>query len=849
MKAVRLLVEGLASPLGLGERKPRLSWNLVDGISQTAFEITVKVNGKNAYEAKVESPNMHFDLPFELASRDVVEWSIIPYDEAGRKGEASSSSFEMGLLEGKDWEASWISGDYLPSKKKRYPVDCFRKAFSSGKAKKARLYISACGLYEAKINGRRVGKFVLAPGHTDYDKRIQEQAYDVTSLLSEGENKIEVELADGYYRGSVGAWGLTYQYGKATKLIAQLEIEEGDGRRHIVKSDPSWDWSNDGPIRFADNKDGEIVDLRLVPSYRGKARAAREKLFPTPSDNVEVREKETFKGKLIVSPSGKKIVDFGQNIAGYVSFEGNTKDGDRLILRFGEMLGSDGEFTQSNIQCVSKKKATPRQEIDIVFGEGKSHYKTKFAIFGFRYMLVEGNADWKVDGFTAIAIHSDLEETASFASSNPLLDRFVEMTRWSARNNQCDVPTDCPTRERHGWSGDAQIFAVTASYFFNYLPFARKYVRDLVDEQKKNGCFRQISPKGGTDFYMAPMDGSAGWSDAGVLIPYRLYRMYGDERILIKNYDAMRRYALFKCSTLGKRYLTSLPTGIEGKYRKWISNYGQSYGEWAEPNDVHPFEIKDFIAPHPEETTAYLVYVLETMEEIALKLGKATDARYFRAIANKARIGYQKLVESPKHSLDTDRQAKLVRPLKFRLLKPEQAEFARKRLIEAMENYSWRIGTGFRSTPFILDVLASIDVEAAYRLLENEEIPGWLAMSKEGSTTIWESWEGTKAGKGVASLDHYSKGAMCEFLFRRVAGIEVAGERRFRLAPLPGGHLNEARASYLSAYGEVRSSWKKEGGKTIYQVEIPANCTAELLLPGREAEEIGPGIHNYEIEL
>ena len=200
MKAVRLLVEGLASPLGLGERKPRLSWNLVDGISQTAFEINVKVNGKNAYEAKVESPNMHFDLPFELASRDVVEWSIIPYDEAGRKGEASSSSFEMGLLEGKDWEASWISGDYLPSKKKRYPVDCFRKAFSSGKAKKARLYISACGLYEAKINGRRVGKFVLAPGHTDYDKRIQEQAYDVTSLLSEGENKIEVELADGYYR-------------------------------------------------------------------------------------------------------------------------------------------------------------------------------------------------------------------------------------------------------------------------------------------------------------------------------------------------------------------------------------------------------------------------------------------------------------------------------------------------------------------------------------------------------------------------------------------------------------------------------------------------------------------------
>ena len=201
MKAVRLLVEGLASPLGLGERKPRLSWNLVDGISQTAFEINVKVNGKNAYEAKVESPDMHFDLPFELASRDVVEWSIIPYDEAGRKGEASSSSFEMGLLEGKDWEASWISGDYLPSKKKRYPVDCFKKEFDLPSIKKARLYITACGLYEARINGKKVGTYVLQPGHTDYRKRIQLQTYDVTPLLKEGANVIEVELADGYYRG------------------------------------------------------------------------------------------------------------------------------------------------------------------------------------------------------------------------------------------------------------------------------------------------------------------------------------------------------------------------------------------------------------------------------------------------------------------------------------------------------------------------------------------------------------------------------------------------------------------------------------------------------------------------
>ena len=419
----------------------------------------------------------------------------------------------------------------------------------------------------------------------------------------------------------------------------------------------------------------------------------------------------------------------------------------------------------------------------------------------------------------------------------------MENTRWSAKNNHADVPTDCPTRERHGWTGDAQIFVNTASYLFDYAAFARKYVNDMCDGQRKNGNFRQITPRGGIDFYMNTMDGSAGWSDAGVLIPYRIYQKYGDIRILRDNYGAMKRYAMRKIKTLGKWYLTALPTGVGLKYKKYISNYGQSYGEWAEPVDVNAFSISDFICPHPEETTAYIVYMLEHMTKIADILGKGEDAKLYTKYADRARTGYRRLIETKKYSYDTDRQAKLVRPLYMHLLDEKQTEFAKERLLKALDNYGWRLGTGFLSTPFILYVLQEMDVEYAYRLLENEEMPGWLFMPKMNANTIWESWEGTEAQGGVASLNHYSKGAVCEWLFDTCCGIKVAGENKFIISPVPGGTLTYAKASYQSVYGLVESGWERKDGKMVYTVTVPSNCTAEIKLPSGKSQTIVSGIH------
>ncbi len=628
--------------------------------------------------------------------------------------------------------------------------------------------------------------------------------------------------------------------------MAQLEITGQDGNICRIISDETWDWSNDGAIRFADNKDGEVVEAYRTPSYNRKAKLTKQKVIPSASNNVPLTEHETFKPTVIKTPKGATVLDFGQNIAGYIAFSLKARKGQIIKLRFGEMFDKEGEFTQKNIQCANKKrtKVTPLQQVVYTAEEGVNEYKTKFAIFGFQYVLIETDIAWQPEDFTAIAVYSDMQDTIKFNCSHELINKLVECTRWSTRNNHADVPTDCPTRERHGWSGDAQIFCNTASYFVDYAAMARKYVADMCDGQRKNGNFRQITPMGGIDFYMNVMDGSPGWSDAGVLIPYRIYEKYGDKRILENNYDAMRRFAMYKIKTLGKHYFTSAPTGLKRKYRKMISNYGQSYGEWAEPVDVKAFAISDFVSPHPEETTAYIVYMLEHMKKIADLLGKVEDAQYFKKYADRTRIGYQKLVETKKHGMDTDRQAKLVRPLYLKLLNDKQTEYAKKRLIKALDNYGWRLGTGFLSTPFILYVLADINIEYAYRLLENEEMPGWLFMPKMGANTIWESWEGTEAQGGVASLDHYSKGAVCEWLFDSMCGIKVAEERKFIIAPKVGGSITHAECEYDSIYGKIVSKWKRNGNKIEYTIIVPSNTTAQIVLPSG-TQTVGAG--TYEI--
>ena len=846
MKAIRLKTEHLFDPLGIDVQHPRLSWNCEGGTKQTAYEIVCD----QWSSGRVESDAMHAEYPLVLASRERVNWKIRLYDETGAPGEWSEAFFETGLLKPSDWQAKWITGDYVPNKKERYPVDCFRKLVKIEKpVRHARLYATACGLYEAKLDGKKIGNFCFAPGYTDYRKRIQYQTCDVTSLLHEGENELTVQLADGWYRGSCGAWGRRNQYGTETKILMQMEIAYEDGTTGTVVSDGSWQWSNDGPIRFADNKDGEIVEAFRTPMYTGHAKETSHNVVPTASNNVPVTEHETFRPTITIAPNGNRLLNFGQNIAGYVAFRVNARIGQRMVWRFGEMLDESGNLTQKNIQLSAKKITTPLQRIDITLGEGLNEYKTTFSVFGFQYAEVEGDVELDPENVESIAVYSDLERTGDFTSSNPLLNRLFDATLWSAKGNHLDIPTDCPTRERHGWTGDAQLFFTTASYLWDFAPFAKKYLHDVFDWQRKNGRLPHITPDGGADFYMWTMNGSVGWSDVGVLIPWRYSRINRDDSILKLFYDGMARYARFMEKRCGKNVpLFSKHYDLPKETKKYFVNRGQSYGEWAEPVDVDGgFHWQDFVAPHPEVSTAYTCCVLGLMAKIAKKLGHEKDAEEFRTYSDGCREAYRALVRTEAFKLDTDRQAQLVRPLYFDLLDEEQTAYAKKRLIEALEHYDWRLGTGFLSTPLILYVLASYDIEAAYRLLENEQIPGWLSMPKNGATTIWENWDGpfNTQGAGLGSLNHYSKGAVVEWLFTTMCGIRVDGENHFTVAPQPGGHFTHAEATYTSVFGKIGSAWERTDGKNVYTIEIPVNCEAEIRLPSGKTETVGAGVHRY----
>ena len=849
MKVINLKTEYLTNPLGIDITHPNLTWN-VDGNDikfQKAFEVIYKVNNGEEIKILKETSSTRYEFEQELKSRDFVTYKVRVQNELGKWSDFSEEQhFSIGLLNKSDWTAKWIYGDYSVSKKQRYPVDYFRKTFEVKDLSKATLYITALGIYEAYINCQKVGNALLTPGSTDPRKRVQYDTYDVSSLLKEGQNEIIILLSDGWYRGSIGAKGFTYVFGKNTMVMAQLELAD-----KTIFTGEDWAWSNDGPITFADLKDGEIVDFNKTSSFKGKVRVGSYDKEVTASNSSHVvvvsRNKPV---KEFASKDNQVVYEFENNVAGNIYLKLKGQKGSRIHLVLGEMLDENKNVTLKNVQCIRKGKRTPLQEVVITLNDGVNEYESKFFYGGFKYVGVLVNTGVELLDIEQLAISSEMDQASTFECSNRLINIFYDNTLRSCRSNFVDIPTDCPTRERMGWTGDSQIIFNTASYLFDSHAFFRKHMKDVFDRQDKNGRLPQIAPYSAEDWFMDVMNGSVGWADVGVLIPYRMYLMYGDIDILKENYADMVRYAMFmikRCGPAKGMYaLYAKPLHLSKENKKYGVNTGQSYGEWAEPNDVKAFVWTDFAEPHPEESMAYTSYILSLMVEISNILKEEEYVALFKEYREGVKRAYQELVTKPRHTLDTDRQCKQVRPLYFNLLNEEQKEFAKNRLIKALDNYDWRLGTGFLSTPFILDVLADINPEHAYRLLENEKMPGWLYMAKENTGTIWEGWEGPNAQLGISSLNHYSKGAMVEWLFSGMLGIKVDGENHFELRPVVGGHVSYAKGSYNSIYGEVKSSWERKGDKTTYRFEIPANCTADLFI-GNEHHVLEKGVHEFTL--
>jgi alpha-L-rhamnosidase len=845
--ATNLRTEHLTEPLGIDIPTPRLFWNCEGGAAQTAYRITARRDGITIWDTgktcSAAMTGIRWDGP-QLGSGDSVEWSVRLWDEHDQEGPWQATRFELGLLDPSDWRATWITGGYRPRRRRRYPVDHFRTTFTvPGELTAARLYITACGLYRATINGHRVGDFVMAPGFTSYQKRLHYQTYDVGALLATGVNIVQVELADGWFRGAVGAMGVRNVYGAQTRLLAQLELVDAAGGREVVVSDGSWSWSNDGPIRFADMKDGEIVDLTHRPSYRGSAREVSYPVVPTAANNVPVREQERFTPSATRTPSGRQLLDFGQNIAGYVELAVDGRAGDTVVLRFAEHLDGVGELDMAAIQVrAGTAKASPKQEVRLTLADGRNTYKTSFAVFGFRYAVVESDLTLEPQQVTAIAVYSAMRQTARFSCSHPLVNRLVENTLWSMKGNFLDVPTDCPTRERAPWTGDVQIFARTGTFLMDTAAFLRKWLIDLRDRQGADGKVPCHAPDVRNNQYVPGidsikrMDGSPGWADAAVLVPLRLYELYRDESFLRDAYASMKAHVEFQISRTGRTGLFGTP--FPQPDRRYIPNVGQAFGEWLEPKDVYQQSVvKDFLAPHPEEATAYLAHVCALMTDVAHLLGHDEDVARFEEYRHGAARAYVNQFTP----IDTDRQSKLVRPLALGLLDGELSDETFARLVHVIKERDYRIGTGFLSTPLILPLLSRRGrTDVAYRMLENEQAPGWLHEVLAGATTIWEDWE------GQASQNHYSPGSVCQWIFETVCGVDVTGDRAFTIAPQPGGSLTHATLSYDSVFGTVSSAWEIDRDRVRYTVVVPANTTAEVCLPRGTRKQVAAGTWTFE---
>ena len=840
MKAINLRTEHLVNPIGIDIRTPYLSWNCEGGKKQTAYEIEAVSDGEVILSSgKIASDKMNHCFGVAAESKQRVTWKVRLWDETGAAGEWSEEAFfEMGILEKSQFVAKWINPELTCDPTVHKPASYLKTSFTAEKTGKARLYITCHGLYEASINGKRVGDFVLAPGTYTYDKKLAYQTYDVTELIQEGENEVQVILGDGWYRSCSGVDGDRNLYGEDVALYFQLEI---DGKPVCI-SDETWQASQSGPIRENDMQQGEVIDARMeepTDYHEVKVEYFGVENFAC-SDCTPIVECERFEGKIIKTPNGETVIDYGQNLAGYIEFTINAHAGDKIVLTHGESLDENGNFTAENFQDRKRhKEGGTRQQVIYTCKEGENHYKSKFTIWGFRYAKVETELDLSSASFASIAVYSKMEQLGNFECSNEDVNQLVKNSIWSQKSNFCDVPTDCPTRERAAWTGDMGVFVETGIFLEDCYPVIRKWLGECRLNQHEDGKISNIAPKNNKpSFFSGLLAGSVGWGDACIIVPYALYKRYKDKRILEENYEMMQKWYTFLTNRAKQKPMNPVKLLKRNPYRRFTIETGIDYGEWCEPDVESTNAMR---TPQGKVATAYFARSGKLLAEIAAILGKEEDAANYNKTAEQAKKAFRHIA-TENGRITSDRQAEYVRAISFDLLTEEEKKQAAADLNELVVKNGYHLNTGFLSTPSLCPVLAQYGyLETAYRLLLQDTMPSWLYAVKKGATTIWENWDGiNEKGEVKASLNHYSYGAITGWLFTGVCGIQLK-EEKITIKPQPHPLLQQARASYQSPLGKIVSGWKYEGEKVSYEIEIPSNTEAEVILPDGRIEVLTAG--------
>jgi alpha-L-rhamnosidase len=848
-------------PLGIGESAPRLSWRTVtDAVDwrQAAhqMEITAADGTAVADTGRVESAESVL-VPWpgpRLGSRERVGVRVRVWGAGDDEPSPWSGTTyaETGLLEPADWTARPVTPDHDAPAEEPLPVALLRRDFTlAGPVASARLHITAYGVYAAEINGEPVGDHVLAPGWTSYQHRLRYQTFDVTPLLRTGENTVGALLGEGWYTGRLGFHGgRRHIYGEHRVLLAQLEIVHADGTTRTVRTDEHWRTTT-GPVLRSEIYDGEAYDARRErPGWSTPGRdtsgwaPVRELLSPgaelVAPTGPPVRCTQTVAPvEVITTPSGKTVLDFGQNLVGRLRVRVSGAVGHEVTLRHAEVL-EQGELSTRPLRFAA---AT---DTYILRGRGAEVYEPHFTFHGFRYAEI-GNWPGPLDpaDIEAVVLHTDMARTGWFECSDPLVNRLHENVVQGMRGNFLDVPTDCPQRdERMGWTGDIQVFAPTASFLHDCSGMLTGWLRDLSAEQlaRPDGVPPLVVP----DVLPAAFQdvgAQAVWADVAVLLPWTLYQRFGDLEVLRTQYPSMRAWGE---ATIR---LTSEGDGL------WRQDF--QLGDWLDPQ-APPDRPGEAMTDGDLVANAYVIRSAEVLAEAAELLDAKGDAARFRAHAQAVRERFADHFVTPDGRLASDTQTAYALALAFSLLPTErQRRGAAERLAHIVRRASFRIATGFTGTPLICDALcAAGEPQLAYRMLLEKACPSWLYPVTMGATTIWERWDsmlpdGTVNPGEMTSFNHYALGAVADWLHRTVAGLAAAepGWRRLRIAPLPGGDLTWAKATHDTPYGRAEAGWRIEGAERdilVVEVSVPPNTTAEVQLPDdTDPFEVGSGRHTF----
>ena len=831
-----LKTEYLVNPLGMDEPRPRFSYQLACVQAQTARQIQVKdESGELAWDSGWVADATSQQLAYEgepLRPFTRYTWRVRVKDEAGKATAWNSEPawFETGFL-GAPWKHSkWIT--YWQGPRYDLAPQLFVHRFSlpgNRKITSARFYGTALGVYEALLNGQNVTDWVMTPGWTDYLHRVQYQAFDVTKLLQPGDNELRLTLGGGWFHGRIAHhWNNgEVPYGKNEMLRCEIHLAFDDGTTQVIGSSKDFQTNNQGgPLRMSDIYDGEIYEAWRTPEWLEKtgpwANAVETETAVqvvwnagAPIRRLQLREPE----RIIHRGGSTWIVDFGQNLTGRERLTlHHTKRGQALVIKHGEMLNDDGSVYTANLRTAKALTVYTADTADT------ATYEPTFTFFGFRYLEISGwNGRLAKQDVQAVVISSDLPRTGLFACSDEMLNRLYENVGWGLRSNFLDVPTDCPQRdERFGWTGDTQVFCNAATYNVFAPAFYAKWVADLNLGQRPDGAYPFVAPAPNAN----PALPATGWGDAAIIVPWRLYVKYGDKRLLEKYFDNMDRY---------------LKRELDNSHGTCIVD-NLHFGDWLH---IDAPTSKALLG------TAYFAGSSRLLARIAKLLGKASAARRLAAQYQKARTAFQqKFLNANGIQKKEKTQTACLLALHFDLLPDELVQPTVKALVKDIaEKRQLHLSTGFLGTPLLLPVLTRFGhLDLAYDLLLQTTYPGWLYPITQGATTMWERWNSYTRETGFGdvnmnSFNHYAYGAVAEWFYETIAGIQPIEDdpnalafKRFRLAPQPGSRLESASAVFFSPYGMISSSWLRDTKKNTlsWNFAVPDNTTAEITLPAPE---------------